>query len=274
MEGLLIPAIAFLLGIIMLLAVGIWALRQSSNKSTVSSQDAPLLSAEQNDVGQWIIRVNGKPYASLKDVPDEAVRQEVLAAMRAIVVFGRDYVRKPENAPAQPAAKPLFVDDESPVSSSARPVGVSPASAPQRTQRPAPEPPARPSASASPAAPAVTETPERPAAPVRPPSVSLKARVANTPATPASTQREAFDRESFADALLPMLDLAAEIEAIVHEMQPRYPSLAQRVIRLQNAPGRGVRVAVDGIVYESVDEVPDPDIQSLIRAATREWERR
>lgn len=274
MEGFLIPAIAFLLGVIILSGVGLWALRQSGGKTAPPSAGAPLLSAEQDENGRWVIRVNGEPYASLKDVPDEAVRQDVLAAMRAIVIFGRDYVRKPESAPAQPAAKSLFVDDESAASSGARSVGASPVSAPQRTQRPVSEPPARPSASVGPSAPAAQEPPARPAAPVRPPSVSLKARVASSPATPTTPQREAFDRESFADALLPMLDLAAEIEEIVHEMQPRYPSLAQRVIRLQNAPGRGVRVVVDGIVYESVDEVPDPDIQSLIRAATREWERR
>lgn len=275
MEGFLIPAIAFLLGIIILSGVGIWALRQGGNKSTASPAEVPLLSAEQDENGRWVIRVHGKPYTSLKDVPDEAVRQDVLAAMRAIVVFGRDYVRKPESAPAQPVAKSLFVDDESTATSSARPVGASPVSAPQRTQRPAPESPARPSASAGPSAPAVKGTPERPTTvSALPPGVSLKARVASSPATPATSQREAFDRESFADALLPMLDLAGEIEAIVHEMQPRYPSLAQRVIRLQNAPGRGVRVVVDGVVYESVDAVPDPDIQSLIRAATREWERR
>ncbi len=263
-ETLLIPAIAFLSGIIILSAVGIWALRQGGEKRTPSDA-VPLLSAEQNAAGQWIIRVNGKPYASLKDVPDEAVRQDVLAAMRAIVVFGRDYVRKPAESPARPSsqarATALFVDED-PATRSSRPLTEAPSTptVADGTRRPTGTPPA---------------SSAQPVTPPRPSPASLKARVISNTASSAPTPpREAFQRESFADALLPMLDLAAEIEEIVREMQPAYPSLAQRAIRLQNAPGRGVRVVVDGIVYESVDDVPDADIQALIRAATREWERR
>ncbi len=266
-EALWIPAGIFLLSIVVLAFWGLWRISRKNQENS----EPPILSATQDAEGRWIIRVYGKAYASLKDVPDEQARQAGLAAMRAIVLFGRDYVKRPQDSapattsqpsvpattsqPSASAAKPtpgLFVDDET--APATRPATSAPAPAPARAEKPASA---------------------RPITPAAPPASVLKARIRSESAPPPSTpEREAFDRESFADALLPMLDIAGEIEAIMREMQPRYPSLAQRAIRLQNAPGRGVRVVIDGIVYESVDAVPDPDIQALIRAATREWERR
>jgi len=256
-EALWIPAAIVLLAIV---GLSFWGLWRMSRKSQEGSQ-VPLLSATQDAEGRWIIRVHGQAYASLKDVPDEKARQAVLAAMRAIVLFGRDYVKRPQDStpasppptstPASRSTPPLFADDEA-------------ASGPQAT-----------TAAPSPAAAGAEKpAPVRPLSPATPPASVLKARIRSESAPLPAPGREAFDRESFADALLPMLDIAGEIENIMRQMQPGYPGLAQRVIRLQNAPGRGVRVVVDGIVYESVDAVPDPDIQALIRAATREWERR
>lgn len=84
----------------------------------------------------------------------------------------------------------------------------------------------------------------------------------------------ALKRSDAAPTFMPTLDLAREIGEIVAEMQMSIPSLAQRSIKLQNAPSGGVHFAIDGIVYPDVNEIPDADIQALIRAATKEWERR
>jgi len=84
----------------------------------------------------------------------------------------------------------------------------------------------------------------------------------------------ALKRSDAAPTIMPMLDLAREIGEIVSEMQVKIPSLSHRSIRLQNAPSGGVHFAIDGIVYPDVNEIPDADIQALIRAATKEWERR
>lgn len=75
-------------------------------------------------------------------------------------------------------------------------------------------------------------------------------------------------------AFMPVIDLAREIGEIMEEMQTRSPELASRSIRLRNAAGGGVHIVVDGIVYATVEDVPEPAIQALIRAATKEWERR
>jgi hypothetical protein len=87
-------------------------------------------------------------------------------------------------------------------------------------------------------------------------------------------EEPALKRSDAAPTIMPVLDLAREIGEIVTEMQARIPSLAQRSIKLQNASGGGVCFAIDGDVYYAVQEIPDADIQALIRAATKEWERR
>jgi hypothetical protein len=81
-------------------------------------------------------------------------------------------------------------------------------------------------------------------------------------------------RPDAAPMIMPALDLTREIGEIVAEMQAHIPSMAHRSIKLQDAPGGGVCFAIDGIVYSDVNEIADADVQALIRAATKEWERR
>ncbi|MBN1262338.1 MAG: hypothetical protein JXB35_16785 [Anaerolineae bacterium] len=75
-------------------------------------------------------------------------------------------------------------------------------------------------------------------------------------------------------SLIPQIDLAREIGEILEDLQKRSPSLAKRSISLLNAVSGGVEFLVDGNVYTSVEEIPDLEVQALIRTATREWERR
>jgi hypothetical protein len=75
-------------------------------------------------------------------------------------------------------------------------------------------------------------------------------------------------------SLMPEINLAKEVNEILEVLQGQRPELAERSIRLQNTPDGGVRFWVDNQVYESVAEIPDSDVQALIRAATKEWERR
>lgn len=94
-----------------------------------------------------------------------------------------------------------------------------------------------------------------PTTPVSPPDVTSRLR------RPAAPPR-----------LMPQIDLAKEIGEILREMQKQRSSLAKRSIGLQNASDGGVRFVVDGKTYTTVSEIPDLEVQALIRDATREWE--
>ena len=50
--------------------------------------------------------------------------------------------------------------------------------------------------------------------------------------------------------------------------------LANRAIRLMESPEGGVVVMVGLNKYNSVSEVPDPQVQAMIRAAIAEWEKK
>jgi len=201
-------------------------------------RDASLLALDRGPDGALMIMVHGENYPTLDAVPDDAVRQEVVAGLKELVAFARPYVQREQAARKlpQPAAQP----------------------APQVA--PHPEPSREPVIpAASKVAPAVTPT-------IAPP-VQDKLRV-------FLKGEPALKRSDAAPTIMPMLDLAREIGEIVSEMQVKIPSLSHRSIRLQNAPSGGVHFAIDGIVYPDVNEIPDADIQALIRAATKEWERR
>lgn len=72
---------------------------------------------------------------------------------------------------------------------------------------------------------------------------------------------------------MPQINLAKEIGQIVEDLQVRMPSLARHSIRLQNAAGGGVLFFVDGQLYQNLEDIPNLEIQALIRAATKQWER-
>jgi hypothetical protein len=91
---------------------------------------------------------------------------------------------------------------------------------------------------------------------------------------PISITREAAPlRPAAIPVFMPQINLAREIGEIVEELQAHVPSLAKTTIRLQNASGGGVLFIVDGQLYQNLEDIPNLEIQALIRAATRQWER-
>lgn len=214
---------------------------------SVAPREVYLLAVDWASDGAWEIAVNGEHYPNLEAVPDDAVRQDVVAGLKEVVAFARSYVQK-EQAARKPPAPP----------------------------QPAPGPAVRAAVTPTPLASAPT-MPES-----RIPAVEKPVTSPVPPATRLPTDRlrvflkdePTLRRSDAAPTMMPTLDLAREIGEIVAEMQTRIPSLAQRSIKLQNAPSGGVHFAIDGIVYSNVNEIPDADIQALIRAATKEWERR
>lgn len=71
----------------------------------------------------------------------------------------------------------------------------------------------------------------------------------------------------------PPLSIVEQIDSILQLRMMNTP-LAQRDIRLQESHEGGVVVFVGNNKYSNIDEVPDDDVKSAIRAAIAEWEQK
>jgi hypothetical protein len=96
---------------------------------------------------------------------------------------------------------------------------------------------------------------------------------AAAPATPPfAADPVPFRRQSAAQELNITLNLASEIEQLLQIRVQASPEYRQRYIHVSNAPDGGLRFDVDDAHYYSLDEIPDPQVPALIRAAISDWE--
>jgi hypothetical protein len=70
------------------------------------------------------------------------------------------------------------------------------------------------------------------------------------------------------------LNLAAEIDQLLQIRVKASPEFSQRFIHVDTAPDGGLRFRVDDGRYSGIDEIPDPQVQALMRATIAEWEAR
>jgi hypothetical protein len=91
---------------------------------------------------------------------------------------------------------------------------------------------------------------------------------------PDTAAKPAVPRESLEeDKPAPILSIVGQIDAILQQRLAASP-LGSRGIRLQESPEGGVLVWVGVKKYQTVEDVPDPEIKALIRSAIREWEQK
>jgi hypothetical protein len=64
-----------------------------------------------------------------------------------------------------------------------------------------------------------------------------------------------------------------EIEAILQRMISTAPTPLGKEVHVGTDPDGGLQIQVGGRYFSSPDEVPDPAIRNLIKAAVKEWER-
>jgi len=67
------------------------------------------------------------------------------------------------------------------------------------------------------------------------------------------------------------LSIVAEIDEILQSSIEATP-LAERGLKLLETPSHTISVCIDKQQYQSIDEVPDLNIQEIIHAAVRKWE--
>jgi hypothetical protein len=81
-----------------------------------------------------------------------------------------------------------------------------------------------------------------------------------------------FRRRSEAQERGLTLNLAEEIDQLLQIRIKAYPQFSQRRVRVANAIDGGLRFEVDGVTHRTLEEIPDDQVQALVRAAIRDWE--
>lgn len=75
-------------------------------------------------------------------------------------------------------------------------------------------------------------------------------------------------------AATPVMDIAAQINAILQRHLESTPQLAGRRVRLVSGATGTLQIDVDGRHYENPGQIPDGDIQALIKRALHEWDKK
>jgi hypothetical protein len=52
-----------------------------------------------------------------------------------------------------------------------------------------------------------------------------------------------------------------------------YPSFIGQEVHVGTGPGGGIRIRVENEFYDTPDDIPDPEIRGIIKAAIQEWEK-
>ncbi len=202
-------------------------------------------------LGKLVVEINEHRYETAAEIADPKLRQRILAAIGELVVLAGGYQN--------------LVD-----------VGVAPA-----LKNDAPAPPAAP-AEAEEVSPEMARKQaeflaqleaQRDQLVGKPPKGGF--RLFNRPepvtnAEPLVAFTPAGDVKPIAEPAKPQ-SIAEQIDAILQKHLATDPKMAGRSVRLrQNATG-GLRIEVDGKHYEKPTDIPDKDVQLMIKIAVKEW---
>jgi len=197
--------------------------------------------------GTLLIEVEGQRYRRLADIREGRVGRRVVWAIA-------DLLRFAEEVPLETVARTM-------------PAAAAPPSAPQPEVTPA-APPTPASEVSAKAPPEVEEEflrrlkegelAEGEKEPSKPAGAGLLRRKAAKPASKPAAPRTFVD----------------EIEDILQEFIRESVVPVDKPAHVHTGPGGALEIEVDGRIYERPDDVPDPVVRGLIKAAVEEWERR
>lgn len=93
----------------------------------------------------------------------------------------------------------------------------------------------------------------------------------------ANTPRRPLMQRTLSSTATPVqppsqIDIAAQVNEILQRHLGQRPHLVGRQVRLIVGPA-GLRIDVDGVLYDNPNKIPDQEIQGLIKTALREWDR-
>jgi hypothetical protein len=204
-------------------------------------------------LGKLVVEANGQRYATLAEISDPKLKQRVMAAIGELISFTGGYQN--------------LVD-----------LGLAPALVPVP---PKPSPDDEPAAPASPELArqqeeflARLEAQRDEVANRRVRSGLGKSPESLTRAEPLVTFTETGDVLPPKDTAARPLSIAEQIDAIVQKYVALDPAMHNRGIYLEQNPTGGLRIKVDGLFYEKPADIPDKDVQALIKTAVKEWNSR
>ena len=201
------------------------------------------------DTGAIIVEVEGNRYTRLTEIRDGRIGNQVLEAIADLIKFTGGIVRGQWAATSVPTLAPI---EERPP----QPQVVEPASPPR----------------------AVT---------VEPPGSDEEAflerlregdpQVGKTPSKEAQPSIMGFLRRRKPQAAAEETETGGtfidEIEEILQRMISTAPTPPSEAVHVGTGPDGGLQIQVGIRYFSSADEVPDPTIRDLIKAAVKEWER-
>ncbi len=185
-------------------------------------------------MSKLMVEVSGQQVQKLTDLADERTRQRVLAAIGDLIVFAGGYQTLVDAGLAPPMA---------PVETPGRPA-TGPLDSEQakfiatlEAQRDALKsmPPPKPRF-------AIMGAFQPPQIPQEPPPPSEK-----------------------------KAGMVEEIDVLVQKYLAADPALAGRSVHLEQNPAGGLRIRVDGQLYQEPKEIEDQKVQAVIRQAVKEW---
>jgi hypothetical protein len=201
--------------------------------------DVLLMQVWQDRAGYLVVEIEGQRYRRLFDVRNGVIGRRVLEIISRLVAFSKGQESRVAASPAlQPARD------------------VAQATAPS-------------TAIAAPLADVVVEEQAQAFVEKLQQEPEVKPRALHISTDPVPFRRRGPAQEAHIT-----LNLAGEIDQMLQIRVKASPEFSQRYIRVANAPDGGLRFDVDGARYSGLDEIPDSQVQALIRAAISDWEAR
>lgn len=184
-------------------------------------------------LGKLVAEVDGQRYESLSEITDEKARRVILAAIGELIDFSGNY-QVLVDAGVAPAIAGSAGDDQPPL---------------EQQQA---EFLARLEAERD----AVKGTPPPP------PTIAVLGGAKLT--EDAIAAKEAARKRP--------LSVAEQIDEILQKHIAALPEMAERSIHLVQNPAGGILIEVDGKKFDKPGEIPEPEIQGLIKRAVKEWD--
>ena len=210
--------------------------------------------------GRLIVEIAGRRYTQVGDIRDPNIQRGFLTTLQDLGSLAAN-APAPVIAPAPPAPLPG--------------IPVAPLTESPRVQDSA-SGPATPPRPATPTAPAANPT--SPPAPIsRPPISNLSQPRADEPLQLPSMnvfkQAQVLRERAKQPPPPPPKSIAEQIDEILQEKIAGTPH-RQRGLHVSAGPQGHALFQLDGKAYEGVDDLPDVEARSLVRAAIAEWEKR